>query len=177
MEVSVRTDETDAHIKNGINLLKTNDLQGALVEFKQACDLGDRNGCAWYERYKSYNENGPAPAVIEKNPERERGLLEDLAMYQEALRLNPQDTRAQRQVYVAHGFLAELYFNQNQYNEALTHLNASIEWDREDMGALHIRGIILNKMGDKEAALMDWKRACDLGYIDSCMMYNAHKQE
>lgn len=173
MDVSVRADETDAHIKNGIKLLKTNDLQGALSEFKQACDLGDQNGCAWYERYKNYNENGPpAPAVTERNPGRERELLEDLAGYQEALRLNPQDTKAERQVYIAHGFLAELYFNQNQYNEALTHLNASIEWNGEDMGALHNRGIILNKMGDKEAALMDWKRACELGYIDSCMMYN-----
>jgi Flp pilus assembly protein TadD len=97
-------------------------------------------------------------------------------MYQEALRINPQDAKAQRQVLIAHGFLGELYFNQNQYNEALTHLNATIEWNREDMGALYIRGIILNKMGDKEAALTDWKRSCDLGYIDSCMIYNAQNQ-
>jgi tetratricopeptide (TPR) repeat protein len=171
-EMAVQSDWAEARIQHGIKLLKNNDIQGALAEFKQACDLGNRLGCEWYDRYK---EKGPAPTVIERNPEREKELLEKVAQYEEAIKPNPQDTAAQNQLYAAHSLLAELYYKQNQYNEALPYLNASIEWFKENSWELHARGIILNNMGDKQASLRDWKRACDLGYIDSCIMYNAHK--
>jgi Tfp pilus assembly protein PilF len=62
------------------------------------------------------------------------------------------------------------------YNEALRDLDKAIELDKNDADSFINRGKIYGKLGKKELAIEDFRKACDMGSEEGCGALEAFEQ-
>lgn len=73
-----------------------------------------------------------------------------------------------RKWLVAYKELSAAYLKQEQGNEALTMWDGFIADNPEDAEALYVRGGVHNRLGNKERAMQDARRACELKFDKAC---------
>ena len=90
----------------------------------------------------------------------------DLAIeqYNEAIRIDPDDTRTHRSLAIAHNNRAVTYSRMKQYDRALAHYTEAIRINPDYANAYHNLGAMYSKMGFKVQAKAAYVKARELGY-------------
>jgi tetratricopeptide (TPR) repeat protein len=60
------------------------------------------------------------------------------------------------------------YHYTRRYDGALQDFSKAIELDRDYANAYYNRGNLYRSMGNKELAVADYQKACDLGHENAC---------
>ena len=138
---------SERHVLRGAQLVNSGRSQEALKELELAVAADHTNPEAWYWRGRAYQEldqAGPA-----------------LADFQKTLELSADHTGA-------HEGAAEVLTGQEQYEQALVHLDRVVELEPEEGYAWHHRGYTQLMLGKAAEARADAEKACSLGFEPGC---------
>ncbi len=91
-----------------------------------------------------------------------------IALFSKALEINPRYAEAYNNRGIAYAK------GKGQYEKALSDFLKAIEINPVNADIYDNRGITYERLGDKEKACSDWKKACQLG---SCKAYEAAKRK
>ena len=89
------------------------------------------------------------------------GLDEATADFERAVKLNPDDP-------AAHHELSWLYFEGQDFEKALHHVNVIVEQNPLDFVNYYLRGVILREMGDVRGAIQNFRKYLDMVPRDNC---------
>ncbi len=148
--------EAKRHIRRGYEHYTKNRLDQALSECGKAIALDPRNPQAYYWRGRIQIKAG----------EYHRAMGDFLT----AVKLKPEYREA-------HDNLGWLYEREKRYEEALTHLNKSIELASDNAWAYYHRAVVHYRKGDLGRALEDAKTACELRSQDGCRLYEEYRKK
>jgi tetratricopeptide (TPR) repeat protein len=143
------------HLRKGHQLFTTNRVNEALDEFEKAVRSDPANPDAYYWRGRALIRLKQYDKALEDF----RGVIGLKTDYREA-----------------HDNLAWLYERKKNYDQALFHLNKSIQMGQDNAWAYYHRAMILYGKGELGKALEDAKRACDLKSQDGCKLYEEYKR-
>ncbi|MDI6844608.1 MAG: tetratricopeptide repeat protein [Candidatus Saccharicenans sp.] len=171
----------------GLFYLNNNNIDEAIKYFNRSLSLDPRNHLAW-------NALGLAQSM--------KGNMEaSIQAFQKALEVNPQFTEARNNlgtIYFELGQhekaeaeyrraiqdpnyaskelpyynLARLYFVQEKYDEAYEHVQKAIQYRNRFAMAHNLRGLILEKAGDLDEAVLAFEQAVRIVPEDTTFLFN-----
>ena len=133
----------------GLAYIQIKDYAAAIDDFNKAIDLAPEERSYYISRGNAYDISGEYNKAITD--------------YSKAIDMSPSLVRD----YLVRG---EALKNAERYNEAIQDFSTAIGIDENCMQAYKGRAFSYYKLGDNEAACIDYKKACELG---DCRAYDA----
>jgi tetratricopeptide (TPR) repeat protein len=151
--IEIDPGNADAHVNRGLAYtLSKGQYDQAIADFNRAIGIDPKLPMAYRNRGLAYRVKGQHDQAV--------------ADFNKAIEINPKDAMT----YVNRGLA---YEDKGQHDQAISDFNKAIEINPMDAEAYNNRGFVyMVKLGNKEKACSDWKRACELG---NCRNYNTAK--
>jgi len=149
-----KTDTARDHLVEGYRLYRKKRYARALEAFNKSVQMNETNPEAFYWRGRTLVSQGRFEPAVED--------------FQKAVNLRPDYAEA-------YDNLGWLYERLGETDKAVEALSRSIGLKPDNGWAYNQRGRNLFKQGDKEGALRDAKKACDLGFEEGCKAYERLK--
>ncbi|HEU20283.1 MAG TPA: tetratricopeptide repeat protein [Deltaproteobacteria bacterium] len=144
-----------AYYNRGLVLLETRKYAQAIYDFSSVIETNPQDADAYFNRGYAYARE----AMLER-------AIED---YSTSLALNPNNTDI-------HYALAMIHFKRNDYEKTAVVLSEAIILKPDFGKAYNGRGQAYLKSGLHNAALIDFRRACELGEKSGCIMMEITSQ-
>jgi tetratricopeptide (TPR) repeat protein len=149
------------YISRGNYYARRGQLEKAIEDYKNAIDLSPSDPIAYYMRGNAYREKG----LYEK-------AVEDLTR---AIALNIKDPDVYTDLSHIHYKYGDVFRKKGQYNMAIEEYSAAIALTPNNPKPYTGRGYVYILKGDKKSAMIDLKKACDLGDKNGCRILEVLK--
>ena len=126
----------------------------AIAEYNRALELEPANADAYFWRGAAYERTGE--------------LDRALADFRQAIALDPDHVKA-------YDMLGRVLQDRNEFAASVRYLTRAIELEPEEGSHYYSRGRAYYALGQREQALADAQKGCDLGYQPACQIYQQHK--
>ena len=139
----IKETDPDELLNQGVVLLEEGQYDRAIAYFNKAIEINPKYADAYNNRGNAYAKKGQYDKAI--------------ADYNKAIEINPRFA-------AAYNNRGNAYMGNGQYDKAISDYNKAIEINPRDAFAYDNRGFVyMVKLGNKNKACSDWKRACELG--------------
>jgi len=143
-----------AHLDRAFDYHHEKHFDRAIAEYNRALELEPANADAYFWRGAAYERTGE--------------LDRALADFRQAIALDPDHVKA-------YDMLGRVLQDRNEFAASVPYFTRAIELEPEEGSHYYSRGRAYYALGQREQALADAQKGCDLGYQPACQIYQQHK--
>lgn len=155
MPATARGSAAAEPLREGLQQLRENNLDKALLAFNRAVEADPKSDAAHYLRGRTLaRQNQDGRALVDLN---------------RAVELNPRNADA-------YNWLGWLHSKGNRNDEAIAALTKAVELRPNNGWAYYIRSRCHYRKGDAQKSMEDARMACTLGIKDACKVYDRLKK-
>ena len=147
--------KSNRHVKRGYKHYKAKRYRKALAEYNKAIEANPQNAKAYFRRGRIFLKT-----------DRHNEAIEDF-----------KQSAALRPGYApTYDNLGWLFMKRGEYENSLNFLNKSIELKSDNGWSYNTRARVHYEMGNRDKALKDAQKACQLGYKRGCRRYEQYQR-